>query len=126
MSSDPRIDPIMTRGVRTRTLSRREGGGINQKAQTPKKPEQKKKQHNVVKFAKRKYFSVEEDWAILSYWSGNKENLSTREISDNLTEKIDHSSESIRDRIKRYISKLKRFDMEMLEEEAKVSFFFFF
>jgi len=39
-----------------------------------------------------------------------------------LSEEMEHSSESIRDRIKRYISKLKRIDETLIEEEAKVSY----
>lgn len=64
---------------------------------------------------------MKEDWTILDYWSSNLGDMSTREISDNLAEKLDHSSESIRDRIKRYISKMKSMDKRLLEEEAKVS-----
>jgi len=74
------------------------------------------------KFSDRKYFTVSQDWSILSYWRDNRGEVSTREISDNLSEEMEHSSESIRDRIKRYISKLKRIDETLIEEEAKVSY----
>jgi hypothetical protein len=73
------------------------------------------------KFSERKFFTVVSDWTILKYWRENRSEVSTREIADNLSEEIDHSSESIRDRIKRYISKLKKIDEVLIEEEAKVS-----
>lgn len=73
------------------------------------------------KFSERKFFTVVSDWTILKYWRENRGEVSTREIADNLSEEIDHSSESIRDRIKRYISKLKKIDEVLIEEEAKVS-----
>jgi len=72
------------------------------------------------KYSERTYYSVSQDWAILKYWKDNRAEVSTREISDNLSADLDHSSESIRDRIKRYISKLKRIDETLIEEEAKV------
>lgn len=111
---------------RTRTRSAAKKGGEEKDAekQTPLRNIKKLKRKPIKKnkFSERKYFNVEEDWTILKYWSSNIEELSTREISDNLSERIDHSSESIRDRIKRYISKLKKVDRELLEEEAKVNF----
>ena len=78
------------------------------------------------RFKDRKYFNVEQDWKILSYWRDNQGKVSTREIADTLAEEIDHSSESVRDRIKRYISKMKVADQDLLEKEAKVSFENFF
>ena len=72
-------------------------------------------------FKDRKFFTVEQDWQILSSFNKNFGVITTREIADDLSEKLNHSSESVRDRIKRYISKLKKVDQTLLEQEAKVS-----
>lgn len=122
---DPRTQPLLMSGTRTRLRSSMQRSATKQDAQTPL-PEKKVVERKPIKenrFSQRKYFSVMEDWTILDYWSSNLGDISTREISDNLSEKVDHSSESIRDRIKRYISKMKNMDKRLLEEEAKVSFF---
>lgn len=108
--------------ARTRAIAKRDSVGERSEKQTPTKKLKvlKRKPIKKNKFSDRKYFNVEEDFTILRYWSSNFEELSTREISDNLSEKIEHSSESIRDRIKRYISKLKKVDRDLLEEESNV------
>jgi len=58
---------------------------------------------------------------ILNLFNAKKDKMSTRDLSDHLANSLEHSSESIRDRIKRYISKLSTLDSELLKEEAQVS-----
>lgn len=72
------------------------------------------------KMAERKFFSVREDAQILKAWRKDHLKESSRSISDKLAERFEHTSESIRDRIKRYISKLSQFDEKFLIEQAKV------
>ena len=96
------------------------------RAQTPGKSSTASKKasaqkHAANKFANRKYFKVSEDWLILSTWKGKTAEQTSREIADTLATKMDHTSESIRDRVKRYLSRLSTFDEQQLEEESKVS-----
>lgn len=114
--------------VSTRTQKAKDGETkpAEQKKQTPNKlAEEKKKNYKPNNFEERKYFSVQEDYSILKMYTDKKATSSTRDISDALAKKLTHSSESIRDRIKRYISKLSSLDVELLKEESNVSIKFF-
>ena len=68
----------------------------------------------------RKFFKAKEDALILTEWREKKNKTSSRAICDQLAKEIDHSSESIRDRIKRYLSRLSQFDEGFLIDQAKV------
>lgn len=70
--------------------------------------------------ADRKFFTVKEDQTILEYVKQHKDSLTSRAIADNLAKKLKHSSESIRDRVKRFLSKLRPIDEQYIAEEAKV------
>lgn len=78
-------------------------------------------QRSQVKLADRKFFTVKEDQTILEYLKQHKDSLTSRTIADNLAKKLKHTSESIRDRIKRFLSKLRPIDEQYIAEEAKVS-----
>ena len=78
-------------------------------------------QRSQVKLADRKFFSVKEDHTILDYIKQNKDTLTSRAIADNLAKKLKHTSESIRDRVKRFLSKLRPIDELYIAEEAKVN-----
>lgn len=100
----------------------KENNPVAENKQTPKvTAADRRKNYKPNKFANRKYFNVEEDWTILRMYNAKKDEMSTRDISDELAGKMTHTSESIRDRIKRYISKLSNLDSELLKEEAEVS-----
>jgi hypothetical protein len=75
-----------------------------------------------VRFEDRKFFTVVEDAEILTYYQKNNSTMTSRSISENLSKKIKHSLESIRDRIKRFISRLRPKDEEYIKEEAKVNY----
>ena len=101
------------------------------RAQTPGKSSTSSKnvqaqKYAVNKFSNRKYFKVSEDWLILSTWKGKTAEQTSREISDTLSTKMEHTSESIRDRVKRYLSRLSTFDEQQLEEESKVTTYFLY
>jgi hypothetical protein len=118
-------------GIKLKTRSQRaldkENNPVAENTQTPQEViAERKKNYKPNKFADRKYFSVSEDWNILETYNAQKLNMSTRDISDLLAESMTHTSESIRDRIKRYISKLSILDAELLKEEAEVRFNFRF
>lgn len=74
-----------------------------------------------VKLADRKFFTVQEDSTILAFMKEKKDTLSSRAIAETLSKKLNHSLESVRDRIKRFLSKLKLSDEQYIIEEAKVS-----
>ena len=122
--SESAAQPIVSKKTRTRSKGKSPEESKKEEKQTPPSNLKKLKREPIKqnKFKERKYFRVSEDWEVLKYWGSNLGDLSVREISDNLSEKIDHSSESIRDRIKRYISKLKSYDKTLLEQEAEVCF----
>lgn len=77
---------------------------------------------STVKLADRKFFTVQEDCTILNYVKDHKDTLSSRQIAENLSKKLKHSVESIRDRIKRFLSKLRPIDQQYIVDQAKVSF----
>jgi hypothetical protein len=79
-------------------------------------------QRSQIKLADRKFFTVKEDQTILDYVRQHSDTLTSRAIADNLSKKLKHSSESIRDRIKRFLSKLRPIDEQYISEEAKVNF----
>jgi hypothetical protein len=78
-------------------------------------------QRSQVRLADRKFFSVKEDQTILEYVKQQKDSLTSRSIAENLAKKLKHSAESIRDRIKRFLSRLRPIDELYIAEEAKVS-----
>lgn len=100
-----------------------------QRATTPSKSASKAEprssisriQRSQVKLADRKFFTVKEDHTILDYIKQNKDTLTSRAIADNLAKKLKHTSESIRDRVKRFLSKLRPIDELYIAEEAKVN-----
>lgn len=103
----------------------------NKKEATPNKSAQKTEprssisriQRSQVRLVDRKFFNVKEDHVILEYIRQHKDTLTSRSIADNLSKKLKHSSESIRDRVKRFLSKLRPIDELYIAEEAKVNFF---
>lgn len=78
-------------------------------------------QRSQVKLADRKFFTVKEDQMILEYVKQHKDSLTSRTIAENLAKKLKHSAESIRDRVKRFLSKLRPIDELYIAEEAKVT-----
>lgn len=76
---------------------------------------------STVKVADRKFFTVHEDSTIISYLKQNKDSMTSRAIAEHLSNKMKHSVESIRDRIKRFLSKLRPLDEQYIAEEAKVT-----
>jgi hypothetical protein len=101
---------------------------IKGRSQTPKAHNEKSEvkstisrvKKGTVKFEDRKFFTVAEDAEILSYMKKNESTLTSRNIAENLAKKIKHSVESIRDRIKRFISRLKPTDEQYILDEGKV------
>ena len=115
-------------GIRLKTRAQRaldkENIPVNKNTRTPQEIlAEKRKNYKPNKFHDRKYFTVSEDWSILKMFLAKKDSMSTRDIADHLASKSTHTAESIRDRIKRYISKLSNLDAELLKEEAEVSIY---
>lgn len=73
-----------------------------------------------VRAADRKYFTVAEDNAILHYYHQHKASQTSRGIAEALAKRVKHSVESIRDRIKRFLSRVQPADQTLIHEEAKV------
>jgi uncharacterized protein YPO0396 len=73
-----------------------------------------------VKLTQRKFFTVTEDLKMLDHFLNYKDTQSSNQMAQKLLKAIDHSEESIRDRIKRVLSKLRQVDYKLLRDEAKV------
>lgn len=73
-----------------------------------------------------KFFTVEEDRRILDVWQEQEGDLPLSQISSRLSKSLKHSEESIRDRIRKILSKLRQVDTELISQESKVSHFQFF
>lgn len=101
---------------------------------TPKPPNsrsqsKKKVQIQAVRSKKtgeRVYFTVAEDAKILDLLSKDDGQHPVTFLAEKLAKNSKHSVESIRDRIKRVLGKLKQVDVKLLKEEAKVLPFTFF
>ena len=84
------------------------------KARTPSKSSAKK-----VSKA-RNYFTVSEDWTILEFHKRNSE-VKTTVVAKTMAQKLGRSSESIRDRLKKYLSKISEKDHCKIQKAAKKS-----
>jgi hypothetical protein len=69
---------------------------------------------------KKHWFTVQEDAVILKYLREHSGKKTKSEISKNLADQLRLSSESIRDRIKRYYSKLVAAHQNAIENAANV------
>lgn len=73
-----------------------------------------------VKLSDRNFFTVSDDNTILQYYNEFKNKLTSRVLAENLSKKVKHSTESIRDRIKRFLSRIRLPDERYIYEESKV------
>ena len=69
---------------------------------------------------KKHFFTVQEDAVILRYLRENSNKKTKSEISKNLAEEMKLSAESIRERIKKYYSKLVVSHQNQIESAASV------
>lgn len=69
--------------------------------------------------AKRRYFTVREDWTIISFIKKHPE-LKATSAAKKLGNMLNRSSESIRDRAKRYLTKISAKDQKKIQTAAKV------
>jgi hypothetical protein len=68
----------------------------------------------------RKFYTVREDYQVYSAWQeGTKKNSTVSDISKKLAVLLGRSEESVRDRIKRYLSKLNAGDESKLKDASK-------
>ncbi len=68
----------------------------------------------------KKYFTVQEDHTIIQYYKQHQDNQTMLQIAESLTKKVKHSEESIRDRIRKVLTRLRHVDETLIAEEAKV------
>lgn len=73
-----------------------------------------------VKLSKRKFFTVAEDLQILDFFKKHQRNQSVQQMAAELADRIKHSEDSVRDRIRRVLSKLRLVDRLLLAEESRV------
>lgn len=79
------------------------------------------KSRGVSKSAKsRKYYNVSDDWTIMVTIKKNSKS-SMSKIAQRVSAKVGRSSESVRYRIKNYLSKLDKKDLKKIKVAAKVS-----
>lgn len=76
-------------------------------------------------FQERRFFTLSEDSIILCHWLQHKGAKTVIQISQTLSRELPHSTESIRDRIKRYLSRVSNFDQEYIIDEATVTYDYF-
>ena len=74
------------------------------------------------RYADRRFFTVWEDNTILQHFKAFEGAKPSRLIADELSKKMNHTVESIRDRIKRFLSRIRPSDEAYIAEEAKVRF----
>merc|ERR1712166_1428933 len=68
----------------------------------------------------RKFYTVAEDHKVYTCWqTGTKKNQTVSDISKQMAAALGRSEESVRDRIKRYLSKLNQADETKLRDAAK-------
>lgn len=87
-----------------------------------KTPSKSKKKQST---RKKHWFTVQEDAVILRYLRQHSGKKTKSEISKNLGSQLGLSSESIRDRIKRYYSTLVASHQNAIENAGSVRIFFF-
>ena len=90
----------------------------NSRSQSKKKVQIQAVRHK--KSGERVYFTVAEDAKILELLDKDDGKHPVTYLADKLGRNSKHSVESIRDRIKRVLVKLKQVDVKLLKEEAKV------
>lgn len=71
----------------------------------------------------RKYYSVSDDWTIMVTIKRNSK-ASMSKIAQKVSSKVGRSSESVRYRIKNYLSKLDKKDLKKIKVAAKVRIVF--
>lgn len=77
----------------------------DKKSVTPQKAQ--RSESKVVEQSARKFYTVKEDYLIYqTYKDGKSNNITVSDMSKHLASKLGRSEESVRDRIKRYLSKL--------------------
>jgi len=90
----------------------------NSKSVTPVKAVQKSA--GKAEGGARKFYTVAEDMKVYSAWQeGTKGNSTVSDISKKMAAQLGRSEESVRDRIKRYLSKLNQGDEPKLKAAAK-------
>lgn len=67
------------------------------------------------------FFTIREDNMILNYWLQKKGSQPVDQISQTIAQELPHTAESIRDRIKQYLSRLSNFDHEYIMDESMVN-----
>lgn len=90
----------------------------NSRSQSKKKVQIQAVRHK--KTGERVFFTVAEDAKILELLDKDDGKHPVTYLADKLSRNSKHSVESIRDRIKRVLAKLKQVDVKLLKEEAKV------
>lgn len=76
--------------------------------------------NRAAKHAEKKYFTVLEDNTIIQYYKQHQGTQTVLQIAEALTKKVKHSEESIRDRIRKILTRLRHVDETLIAEEAKV------
>lgn len=122
----PKIEVPLKRDFQTRSKTQdskkteNKKEGTEEKRSASKTERKEKLQRTGTKMEDRKFFTVNEDNVILNYLKDHEEKLTLSAIADNLSKKLKHTSESIRDRVRRYLQKLAPSDKEYISKEAKV------
>jgi hypothetical protein len=99
----------------------------NKKSSTPNRSGSKgdkkvkiEEERRIVKASERKFFTVGEDHQIITVLKSLGDSKTSREIAETISKKMNHSVESIRDRIKRFLTRIRPVDEAYIAEEAKV------
>lgn len=111
---------VKSEGTDAKSPKRRSTTPVKSAKETDSKPNISRIHKSGVKLADRKFFTVHEDNLIIQYFKVHEATKTSRNIAEDLAKKVKHSVESIRDRIKRFLSHLRASDEKYIAEEAKV------
>ena len=70
---------------------------------------------------KKHFFTVQEDAEVLKFLHNNSSKMNKSEIAKTLADKMKLSSESVRERIKKYLSSLTTADKASIQKAANVN-----
>ena len=69
----------------------------------------------------RKVFTVSEDVKIYNFWKKNIDNMSVTMMAGKMAKQLKRSSESVRDRIRRYIARMNQEEINSMLKMHEVS-----
>lgn len=116
------------RSPQTRSMSRGNASrGESPTPSIPKKSTKKiemrdrpNKKRGTSGYKEKRYFTVAEDWVLIQYYTKHSDSKSEWKICEELAQKVPHPTDSIRDRLRKVLLRLRRVDLRLIEDNASV------